>query len=291
MASSFNLTRNDLIKAAFRKLGLGVRQELKPEDQAAAVQALALILREEDGLGFGQDRHLWAMVHRALPLLDGRGVYITTSVASRIDPDIKQGIERAVFRDGAGRDVPLKILTDEQYLAISDKNEVGDPDKIWFDVALNRAQQAIRIHRIPTGVGTTSLVTGSDGLVYSCIMGHTAVSTNKPITGPEWPLYWEQTGLAGSTWVTGTAYTAAKTILYDFKRPLADFTQPSDNPDFPQEWTRYLVLRLAYDLGAEYAISEEEKTRLQRDAILARESLFPAGKARANDFHNKALFM
>lgn len=54
----------------------------------------------------------------------------------------------------------------------------------------------------------TDQVIGSDTKNYTCKLAHTAASTNKPITGVDYAIYWTQTGSSGIAWVTGSAYTA-----------------------------------------------------------------------------------
>lgn len=58
----------------------------------------------------------------------------------------------------------------------------------------------------------SSEVTGSDGLNYTCRRSHTSAADNKPVTGANWSTYWEQTGTAGVTWLTATAYSAVGEI-------------------------------------------------------------------------------
>jgi hypothetical protein len=55
---------------------------------------------------------------------------------------------------------------------------------------------------------TASIVIGTDGLNYRCKRQHLSASNNKPITGDPlvWPLYWEQGGLAGDTWIADAVY-------------------------------------------------------------------------------------
>jgi len=56
-------------------------------------------------------------------------------------------------------------------------------------------------------LGAASEVTGTDALIYTCRRSHTGATANKPITGAEWPMYWEQTGSTGGVWAT-SAYIA-----------------------------------------------------------------------------------
>lgn len=63
--------------------------------------------------------------------------------------------------------------------------------------------------------GVRSVVVGSDGLYYKCILDHIASLDKKPITGVNWTTYWEQGGLGGNTWTDGLFYTAGTTPSWD----------------------------------------------------------------------------
>jgi len=54
----------------------------------------------------------------------------------------------------------------------------------------------------------SSLVNGTDDNTYRCIAAHTAAAANKPITGADYEIYWEQetTGVHGKAWISGTSY-------------------------------------------------------------------------------------
>ena len=60
-----------------------------------------------------------------------------------------------------------------------------------------------------------SEVTGTDGLIYTCIRSHTSSAADKPITGANYKSYWKQTGSTGGTWVTATAYSAIGEFQFD----------------------------------------------------------------------------
>lgn len=52
-----------------------------------------------------------------------------------------------------------------------------------------------------------SEVTGTDGNIYTCILGHTGAASNRPITGANYTTYWVEAGSSGGTWAT-SAYTS-----------------------------------------------------------------------------------
>jgi hypothetical protein len=70
-------------------------------------------------------------------------------------------------------------------------------------------------------------VTGTDGSVYTCILGHTSASATKPITGANWSSFWVKRGDTGGVWTTATAYATP-----------ADFDTDSDIIDIQKAFIR-----------------------------------------------------
>lgn len=59
-----------------------------------------------------------------------------------------------------------------------------------------------------------SLVIGTDGSDYRCILAHTATVADEPITGVNYATYWVHSGSGiGSAWVVGTSYALSYKIL------------------------------------------------------------------------------
>jgi hypothetical protein len=96
----------------------------------------------------------------------------------------------------------------------------------------------------------SSEVTGTDSLIYTCTLGHTSSSEDKPITGSNWPTFWRQAGSTGGTWVTSTAYTSIgdKYPDVDTLHILKAFIR-YDGDDYPLElasWDTYLDIQDKY---------------------------------------------
>jgi len=141
-----------------------------------------------------------------------------------------------------------------------------------------------------TSLGTSSVVTGTDSLDYSCIKAHESLAINRPITGASYSLYWKQTGTGGSAWATATDYTNQKLLWAAFKRPLFDFDGPYDNPDMPAGWDNYLIYKLAVNLAPEYRVPADDRTELRKLLKEAELDVFPSARGNANTNHNKSLF-
>ncbi len=66
--------------------------------------------------------------------------------------------------------------------------------------------------RVTSNRGAASVVIGSDGNRYTCILGHVSSAATKPVTGANYAQYWQLGGTGGSAWATGTQYKSVNTI-------------------------------------------------------------------------------
>jgi hypothetical protein len=94
--------------------------------------------------------------------------------------------------------------------------------------------------------------------------------------------------------VSGTAYTAPDQLRITYRRPIYDFTQSSDTPDFPMQWPRLILFRLADDLGDLYGIPMEERNRMIQKAKASFTDIFAGGgagaKVKSGKPHNKVRY-
>jgi len=285
--TDFNLKRNEVIDAALRKV-----RAIKPSDLPTLEQTyqtakvLNQIMREEDLAGVGRSVNLWALSEAALILVASNQIYGTSQGLRSNILDIVS----VQYRFTDGEDTPVDLITAEMFVDIVDKDENGDPETVYFKRSRLLADQQFYVVPVPSSIGTTSEVIGSDTLNYQCILKHTSSSDNKPITGAGWQLYWQQSGTGGSAWVTATDYTNGELLWYVYKRPLYDFDAATDNPDMPSGWGRFLIYRLAHDISADYGLPLDERGWLQAQYQRAYENLFPSKKAVATERHGLAKF-
>lgn len=280
--ADYTLDRNSLITLAYRKIGITANSTLITN----GIDVLNSILREEDLKGTGPAKNLWAVTESTLKLSADGFVYSTT-----------EGLESAIldlvtvfYRNTSGDDTQVEIIDSQQYAGIADKDSKGDVQKVFLKPNLTLSSQLLYVWPAPDSVGTTSEVTGTDALNYSCIMGHTGATTNRPITGADWRLYWRQTGSSGSAWAADSSYTNGELLRYVYKRPLYDFDTSTDNPDMPSGWIRYLTLRLAHDFCPEFDVDMDSRVWLKREYLEARADLFNSTRPQSTDFHNKTVF-
>ena len=269
---------------AFKDIGVLEDGETLPSSlQADAIFKLNNIIREIDATG----KWLWAEKSTSITLVANQWVYTTSD---GFPSDLREP-DRVTYRDALAQDWPVELLTREGYEAITNKTDQGDPSKVWISVNRAIGSQILTIWPARATVNTQSVVTGTDAIVYKCIRTHTADSSNHPITGANYPLYWTAGGSSPSTWTSGTSYTAPQQLLIWYRRPLYEFSASSDNPDMPTQWTRLLEYRLAADLADMHGVPLEERSLLAAKANAAYSDIFKSTRPQNTDYHNKASFI
>lgn len=98
-----------------------------------------------------------------------------------------------------------------------------------------------------------SEVTGTDSLIYTCRRSHTGATANRPITGAEWPMYWEQTGSTGGVWAASSYTAIGEFTLSDDTVGIEKAYQRKDDLDSPIEiipWLDYLDIAAKKQTGS-----------------------------------------
>lgn len=282
--ANFGMKRDEILLSALRKITkLNENEQLSMLQKDAAVKALNLVIRQEDMRGTDQARNLWALSEAALFLRASGHIYGTTQ---GLKNNIRDMVSM-VYRDTSGADSPVEMVDARTWGRLNDKNDRGEPEQVYFKRDRLLESQQLYLDRAPTGIGTTSVVTGTDNDPYSSILKHTASSDNQPITGADWPLYWQKNMTASpSAWASGTAYTNGVLLFYVYKRPLFDFDLPTDNPDVPAGWENVLIYELAVALALEYNVAADKLQALRGARSEAREALFQSARSGATDHHN-----
>lgn len=283
--ADFTLTRDQLITAAFQTARiLAEGQALSAEQLAIGITRLNMIVREVDQSG----NWVWTVQDAAhLSLAAGVGIY---EASNGLPINISELVSVS-YRDASGSDSPpLKILKAEDYEEIPNKLETGSPCAVYLTNDTELSRRRLFVWPYLATVTTQSKVTGSDNNTYKCIYPHTSTTTSKPITGANWKMLWERSSGASTTWATSTAYTSGESLRLVVKRPLYDFDTATNTPDFPIQFPRLLMLRLAHDVGMVYGTPQET---LQTLSGLIRGSftdIFPSTKPKTNNIHNKAVY-
>lgn len=283
--ADFTLTRDQLIQAAFETAGLAPEGEgITPEQLKVGEVRLGMIVREVDQSG----NWVWTVQQPThLALAAGVAVYdANNGLAQNISE-----IVSAVYRGKDGRDsAPLKILKAEGYEELPDKLDTGEPEAVYLTNDINLALRRLYVWPHLASITAQSRVLGTDGNIYKCIYPHTASATTTPISGANWRMVWEAGSGSTTTWTSGTAYTSTESLRLVIKRPIYDFDSASNTPDFPMQWPRLLMLRLAQDVGQVYRIPQADKETIAAMIKGSFTDIFPSTKPKTNDLHHKARY-
>lgn len=280
----FTLTRDRLIEMAHQVIGvLEPGQSLDSEQLQDGIDLLGLIVRETDASG----KWLWT-IDTASHLTLAANTHRYDSVNGL--PVSIADLLTVLYRDASGKDTPVTIIKSEQYEGFHDKLAVGSPLAAYLTEHRNLADRVLYLYPMLSAVGTGSVVTGTDALVYKCIYPHTAADVTKPITGANYKMTWALGGSAPTTWTTGTAYTNTEQLRLTYRRPIFDFDTAADTPDFPMEWPRTILYKLAFDLGDIYSIPLDERTLMVSKAKAGFGDIYQNVKAKSRDIHHKASY-
>ena len=293
--------RNAIVEAALRRVGA-----IKPGEAPShnlmrdAIRDLNDILREEDQDLSGEKAALWAMSSRHLFIEQDHRVYTTDDEAPDKIPEAIVELLHVFFRNANGNDSPVRILSPRDWQATAVKDETGDPQAVFLEKNIVLADQKLFVWPLPSDsdnsagdtFGDIDTVTGTDGEYYDCILAHEASAQNRPITGADWPLFWQRSTTVGSAWSAASDYTTAKSLLLHFKRPLYDFDGAESDPDMPSGWSSYLLWRLCVVLASSEAfkVSDSTYNRFLKQLDIATNKLFPTKQVKTTDYHNKARY-
>lgn len=281
--SDFTVTRDQLIRYAYETAGLGREGEgISAEELEVGKSRLNMIVREVDQSG----NWVWTVQEAShLSLMAGVGVY---DVNAGLPGNISELVS-VVSRSKDGYDsAPLKILKPDAYEGIANKLETGSPCAVYLtnDTQLNRRR--LYVWPFPAAISAQSKVLGTDGAIYKCIYPHTSSATSKPITGQNWRMVWEVSSGASTAWALDTDYAVGESLRMVIKRPLYDFDTASNTPDFPMQFPRLLMLRLALDVGTVYRVPPATLDMLSGMIRGSFTDIFPSTRPKTNTIHNKA---
>ena len=128
---SFTVTRDDIINAAFRTMGVfGLGETASATDITNAAQALNLILKTLATKGI----NLWTVDDLSFSTVVGQTTYpfpgTTTSPVTSYKP---LRIIDAYIRDSNNNDTPLQIISQKEYLQYGQKSTASTTNSIYYD--------------------------------------------------------------------------------------------------------------------------------------------------------------
>jgi len=174
---SFTLTRDQLIKASLRLLGVGHRGESVPADEINdASESLNIMLKawQADGL------QLWKKEDQSITLTASKRVY-SLGPTGDIVMQRPLRILEAVRRDTSNIDVPMNKITKEEYWGLSDKFSEGTPGSFHYDPQLTNGN--LYLWQVPS---TTTAAEYTIQIVYHLPYEDVTGTTNNFDCPVEW---------------------------------------------------------------------------------------------------------
>ena len=131
----FTVTRDDIIKASLRVLGvIGVGETPITEDYENCSQALNIMIKSWSKKGLP----LWVTQDVLVPTVVGVNAYVlgpTAAGAGSVVMSKPLRVIEAFIRTSDGQDTPLETLSRQEYLQHSQKTIPGIPNQFYYDVA------------------------------------------------------------------------------------------------------------------------------------------------------------
>lgn len=135
--TTFSVTRDDIIKAALRKLEvIGEGETPSTEDYTNCAFGLNIMLKgwEADGM------YLWKLSEITVPLLTNVTSYqigpTATGTGAVVTDRPMRIIDTSYVRDSAGLDTNLMILSRQEYNQLGLKSTAGTPSQVFYDPQL-----------------------------------------------------------------------------------------------------------------------------------------------------------
>jgi len=167
--SNYSYNRDQIITAALRKLGVVAQGETPSNDQISeASEALNLMIKTFTVIGMP----LWKIGEYSLTLVDAQATY---SIATRLNKVVQ------AYRTDGIVDVPLRVITRDEYNRLGNKGSTGIPISIYHDPRL--ASSEVTVYPVPDAT-TASTITIK--MTYAGVFEDFDASTDDPDFPQEW---------------------------------------------------------------------------------------------------------
>lgn len=171
-STNFTVTRDDIIKRALRLIGVLAQGETPTADQvteaAAALNGLVKAW-QADGMP------LWAITQKQLTLIAGQSTYTVSN------PKPLKVYQAWNHNTVSNVDVPMRVLTKQEYNILGNKTSTGNPIQVYFDP--RRDDSKLYVFPVPTATEAASNV-----IQYVCQIPFEDfdASTDNPDFPQEW---------------------------------------------------------------------------------------------------------
>ena len=294
-SSNYSITRNTIFQIALRRINVLARgQDMSAEMQSTANDNLNLMIKEWQA----DKLHLWTIQEATLFLAASQASYTLSPTG---DHCTSSYVETDVRVAGVATDVTIEvdsttgmtaadnigILLDAGTLHWTTIASITDSDTLVIDTALPSAiavdntvvTYTTKINR-PMQLLTARRYISSTNEYDIPVVSRKEYDelTDKTSSGSVVQVYYDAQ-LTSKLHVWPPSDTEKDRIKLTVQRPLEDFDNPTDNPDFPIEWGNAIIWNLALQLCGEYMVS---------DSIMRRVAAFAAeSKTRATNFDSE----
>lgn len=177
-STDFSVTRNQLITGALRLVGGVAQGETPTSDQITeAAEALNMLVKAWQAVGMP----LWAMKQYTMSLTTSTSSY-TIGVGSTVNTAKPLRVVSAYLHNiASGIDVPMTLLTREEYNSLGNKTSTGDPIQFFYEPLLTTG--VVHLFPVPDSVAATDYTIL---LVYQRPFEDFDASTDTPDFPQEW---------------------------------------------------------------------------------------------------------
>jgi len=298
-SSSFNftVTRDDIIKEAYEKIGVIDPTESPTADQVVGgarklnllakawmSKGLNLWRREEATLFMENDKQVYSLGATGdhwtaeINAVQAATTGITEMRVAGVSTNTTLEVDSTT---GMAASDNIGVLMDDNTIHWTTIASVTDSDTVVLTTGLDAAaaidnrvyhytskpQRPLRVldaHRRDFNGNDTPMYKMADDEYQFLSKKNSKGSTNQWYYDPG-----RDTNGRLHLWVV--ASSVKDTVFLVYQRPVQDFDATADNPDFPVEWFRALILGLAYDLAPNNGIPVQERAllKIDRDEALA----------------------
>jgi hypothetical protein len=289
-SADFNRTRDEIIKAAYRKIGV-IRATQTPnakliEDGAEALNGL---VKHWQGRGI----HIWTVTEATLFPQPGQIQYSLSSsstdnatqsfVATTVAMAAASGASTVTVADDTGISSAdyIGVVVDDGTVHWTTVNGAPAADVITLTTALDDSAAEGNIVYAYTTKIVRPLKVVDARWVDAVSLNETPVVTmmarldyrrlpNKTQAGSVTQAFYDPQLTTGylNLWQVPSVFEGY--VNFTWHRPIQDFDAAGDNPDLPQEWIRTLTWNLAQELGPEFDVPAQKWSMVQQ---MAAESL------------------
>lgn len=280
---TFNLTRDNIINAALRKIGV-----LDSEGQTAtatqitnAAETLNGVVKAWQNVGL----QIWERKLISIPIISGKGQYDLSTTSSDVAYQINWQTTLSVTAANAaitvtvttvtglvsGMGIGIQLATGNWYWTTINGAPAGNVVTLTAGLS-GAANQYAKVMVGPKPARPTRLLDGFLNQSNGSDMPIRLISKEeyyrfgvKTSTGTPVQVVYDPNLNYGIVNTYPVINASGYTLFLEALTLFEDFAASTDNPDFPQEWLHALIWALAYELAIEYQVTETRLGILEKN--------------------------